>query len=187
MCFTLGSSIAEIISAYPTCGGLYTASAELCPKSHRAIVGWIVGWLNLLGQVAGISSTEFGLANMIWAAVSINSPTFVITQGKTVGLFAGLLIVHGLLNSVATRHLALATRSFVFVNLGTTAIIIIVLLATTPRSEMHAASYVFGSQGIINQTGGWNNGIAFLLGLLSVQWTVCDKAIFLHAITHRKI
>jgi amino acid transporter len=111
---------------------------------------------------------------MIWGAVSISSPTFQITQGKTVGLFAGLLIVHALLNSVATRHLAFATRGFVFVNLGTTAVIIIVLLATTPRSEMHSATYVFGTQGIINQTGGWNNGIAFLLGLLSVQWTMTD-------------
>ena len=59
-------------------------------------------------------------------------------------------------------------------------VIIITLLATTPRSEMHAASYVFGSAGLVNQTGGWNNGIAFLFGLLSVQWTmtvrsyVCD-------------
>ena len=51
-------------------------------------------------------------------------------------------------------------------------VIIIVLLATTPRSEMHSASYVFGSQGFVNSTGGWNNGIAFLFGLLSVQWTV---------------
>ncbi len=51
-------------------------------------------------------------------------------------------------------------------------VIIIVLLATTPRSEMHSAGYVFGSQGIANQTGGWNDGLAFLFGLLSVQWTV---------------
>jgi len=42
----------------------------------------------------------------------------------------------------------------------------------TPRTEMHPANYVFGSEGIVNQTGGWNTGIAFLLGLLSVQWTV---------------
>jgi amino acid transporter len=181
MCFTLGSSIAEIVSAFPTCGGLYTASAQLCPKSNRAVIGWIVGWLNILGQVAGLSSTEFGLANMIWAAVSISSPTFELTQGKTVGLFAGLLIVHGLLNSVATRHLAFATKGFVFVNLGATVVIIVVLLATTPRAEMHAANYVFGSQGIINQTGGWNTGIAFLLGLLSVQWTVRDDVFSLHS------
>ncbi len=51
-------------------------------------------------------------------------------------------------------------------------VIIIVLLAKTPRSEMHSAGYVFGSEGFVNQTGGWNNGIAFLFGLLSVQWTV---------------
>lgn len=37
---------------------------------------------------------------------------------------------------------------------------------------MHSASYVFGSEGFVNNTGGWNNGIAFLFGLLSVQWTV---------------
>ena len=28
----------------------YTASAQLCPKKHRAIVGWVVGWLNILGE-----------------------------------------------------------------------------------------------------------------------------------------
>jgi len=29
----------------------------------------IVGWLNLLGQVSGVASTEFALSRMIWAAV----------------------------------------------------------------------------------------------------------------------
>ncbi|TFK48319.1 APC amino acid permease [Heliocybe sulcata] len=175
MCFTLGSSIAEIVSAFPTCGGLYTASAQLCPKKHRPVVGWVVGWLNILGQVAGLSSTEFGLANMIWAAVVIGKDgSYEVTAGKTVGLFAGLLVFHGILNSFATRHLAFFTRGFVFVNLGATILIIIVLLATTPRSEMHAASYVFGSEGLINQASGWNGGIAFLFGLLSVQWTMTD-------------
>ncbi|EGO20408.1 hypothetical protein SERLADRAFT_453070 [Serpula lacrymans var. lacrymans S7.9] len=174
MCFTLGSSIAEIVSAFPTCGGLYTASAQLCPKSHRAVVGWIVGWLNILGQVAGLSSTEFGLANMIWAAVSITNPNMTITPGKTVGLFTALLFVHGALNSLATRHLALFTRFFVFINLGATVVIVIVLLAMTKREDMHPAGYVFGSEGIVNQTGGWPNGIAFLFGLLSVQWTMTD-------------
>ncbi|KAJ7456875.1 APC amino acid permease [Mycena latifolia] len=173
MCFTLGASIAEIVSAFPTC--TYTASAQLTPVKYRAIVGWVVGWLNILGQIAGVSSTEFGLSGMILAAAVIGKDgDFVVTQGKVVGLFAGLLVVHGLLNSVATRHLAQFTQYFVFVNLGATALIIITLLATTPRSEMHPASYVFGSAGIANGTGGWNNGLSFLFGLLSVQWTMTD-------------
>ncbi|KAL4080597.1 amino acid permease [Scleroderma citrinum] len=182
LCFTLGSSIAEIVSAFPTCGGLYTASAQLCPLSHRAIVGWIVGWLSILGQTAGLASSEFGVANMILAAVTIASPSFEITQGKTVGLFTGLLITHGTLNSIATKYLAFYARGFVFVNLGATIVIIIVLLATTPRSEMHTASYVFGSLGIINQTGGWNTGIAFLFGLLSVQWTARDPFVLISSL-----
>ncbi|KAE9406087.1 amino acid permease [Gymnopus androsaceus JB14] len=175
MCLTLGSSIAEIVSAYPTSGGLYTASARLTPKKYRARVGWLVGWLNILGQIAGVSSTEFGLANMIWAAVVIGKDgNYEVTQAKTVWLFVVLLIVHGSLNCLGTRMLARMSSSFVFVNLGATILIIIVLLATTPRSEMHAAGYVFGSQGLVNQTGGWNNGLAFVFGLLSVQWTMTD-------------
>ena len=55
---------------------------------------------------------------------------------------------------------------------GVNSVIIIVLLATTSRHDMHSAGYVFGSDGIVNQTNGWNNGVAFLFGLLSVQWTV---------------
>jgi len=56
----------------PSSGGLYTASALLVPKAYRAPVGFVVGWLNLLGQIAGAASTEFGLAQMIWAAYSIS-------------------------------------------------------------------------------------------------------------------
>ncbi|QRV84276.1 amino acid permease [Ceratobasidium sp. AG-Ba] len=138
-------------------------------------LGWVVGWLNMLGQVAGVSSTEFGLANMIWGAVVISKKEkYEVSQGMVVGLMIALLVVHGILNSLATKWLARMTSGFVFVNVGATLLIIIVLLATTPRSEMHPASYVFGSAGIINQTGGWNTGIAFLFGLLSVQWTMTD-------------
>lgn len=62
--------------------------------------------LNLLGQVAGVASTEFGLAGMIFSAVTIATDgDFVATQGQTVGLFIGLLVVHGLLNVRMTTYL----------------------------------------------------------------------------------
>jgi hypothetical protein len=79
----------------------------------------------------------------------------------------GLLCIHGLLNCMPTRHLAFVTKYFIFVNVGTTIIIIIVLLVMTPRSEMNPASFVFGTDGIANGTSGdgitrWPTGIAFL-------------------------
>ncbi|KAI5454540.1 polyamine transporter tpo5 [Naganishia albida] len=170
---TLGASVAEIVSAYPTSGGVYTASASLVPRKHRAIVGWTTGWLNLLGQTAGVASTEFGLAQMIWAGCALGKDgDFVVTTGMQFGLFVGLLIVHGFLNSLKTRDLAFLTQGFVFVNIGMTLIIIIVLLATTGRENMHPASYVFTQT--YNFTGWQNNGLAFMFGLLSVQWTMTD-------------
>jgi hypothetical protein len=55
--------------------------------------------LNLLGQVAGVASTEFGLAQMIFAAVSLSTGgEFVAKAWQTYLLFIGLLIIHGLLN-----------------------------------------------------------------------------------------
>jgi amino acid transporter len=68
MCFTLGASIAEIVSAFPTCGGLYTASAQLTPRKHRAKVGWVVGWLNIMGK------------SSIWVRSKFTIPIF---QGKS--------------------------------------------------------------------------------------------------------
>ena len=64
-------------------------------------VGWVVGWLNILGlsclafhihavnltltitqgQIAGVSSTEFGLSYMIWAAVVIAKVTAARPRG----------------------------------------------------------------------------------------------------------
>ena len=58
ICLALGASIAEIVSAFPTCRGLYAAPAHLCLRRHRAIVGWIVSWLNILGQGCTLDSSK---------------------------------------------------------------------------------------------------------------------------------
>lgn len=70
---------------------------------------------------------------MILSAATIATDgNYQPTQGHIVGLFIVLLIIHGLLNSLATRALAMITKSFVFVNLGAVFIIIVALLITTP-------------------------------------------------------
>ncbi|GAA6013862.1 hypothetical protein JCM11491_000449 [Sporobolomyces phaffii] len=174
MCFCLGTSIAEIVSAYPTNGGLYSASAYLVPKKYRAITGWSVGWLNLMGQVAGVASTAFGLAQMILAAVSLSTEKqevpFVANAWQTYLVFLGLLLVQGVLNSMGTKYLAKITQTFVFFNLGTVLAVIITLLVKT--DVKNSAAYTFTKN--INGSG-WNSqGLTFLLGLLSVQWTMTD-------------
>lgn len=185
MCMCLGTSIAEIVSAYPTNGGMYTASAYLVPRKYKAITGWVVGWLNLLGQVAGVASTDFGLAQMIAAAVAVGTEdrpegAFVANTWQVFLIFAAILVSHGLLNSFGTRILAVFTKTFLFFNLGTVVAVIIALLVTC--KDKHPAAYVFTAtvdsvaadgEVLVNPTG-WPTGISFLLGLLSVQWTMTD-------------
>ncbi len=91
-----------------------------------------------------------------------------IRAGETVRLTPP----HRFPSSLRTRDLAFLTKGFVFVNIGATLIIIIVLLAKTGRSNMNSASYVFTS--VDNQTGWTSNPLAFMFGLLSVQWTMTD-------------
>jgi hypothetical protein len=42
---------------------------------------------------------------------------------------------------------------------------------------MHTAGYVFGTADIVNKTGGWNTGLAFLLSRdFALHMTVCHHA-----------
>ncbi|WFD36860.1 polyamine transporter tpo5 [Malassezia cuniculi] len=180
---SIGTAIAELVSAYPSAGGLYTASGLLVPRRYRRIVAWFTGWLNFLGQIAGIAGTEWGLANMIYAWVYVitdhpnrpdNNP-FVASTGATIGLYIALICLHGIINSLGTKTLARMTSGYVVVNLGITAVIIIVLLAVTPLNEMHSASETFTR--INNQSGYPGRGgdaLAFLFGLYSVQFVMTD-------------
>ncbi|WFD00665.1 polyamine transporter tpo5 [Malassezia yamatoensis] len=177
-CFNLalGTAIAELVSSYPSSGGLYSASGLLVPMRYRAPVAWVTGWLNFTGQIAGIAGSEYGLAQMIFGWVYVvTDGRFVATNRETVGLYFGLLFVHGAINSLGTRILAKLTSGYVIVNLGITFVIIITVLACTPLHEMHNGSYTFGT--IDNQTGYSGMGgsaLSFFMGLQSVQFVMTD-------------
>lgn len=55
-------------------------------------------------------------------------------------MFIGLLCIHGVLNPIATNYLLRFVPSFVFLKLGKTVMMKIVLLTTISWSEMHKAS-----------------------------------------------
>jgi hypothetical protein len=43
-------SVAELVSAYPTSGGIYFITKHVFPPEHVPIAAWIIGWSNFLGQ-----------------------------------------------------------------------------------------------------------------------------------------
>ena len=82
-------------------------------------------------------------------------------------LFAGILVLHGLLNSFGVRVVALLNNISVWWHiLGV--LVIVAVLAFTP-SKHQSAGYVFGH--FVNNTGWGSSFYVILLGLLLAQYT----------------
>ncbi|KAK0986513.1 polyamine transporter tpo5 [Friedmanniomyces endolithicus] len=160
-CMCIACSVSELVSAYPTCGGLYYTISRTAPKAWVPSVSWVTGWLNLLGQVAGVASSEWGAAALLLAAVSMGSDfAYTPTVGQTVGVMAGLTVITGLVNSLSTYWMEKMTKS-------------IALLALSKQAGTnHTAKYVFTD---VENTSGWTpTGWSFMFGFLSVSWTMTD-------------
>ncbi|PCG90914.1 Amino acid/polyamine transporter I [Penicillium occitanis (nom. inval.)] len=170
-CMCIAASVAELVSAYPTSGGLYFTVSRLAPPRWVPSISWLTGWINLLGQIAGIASSEYGSAQMLLAAVSMGRDfEWVPTTGLTVGVMAALTVLCGVLNSLPTGWMEKMTRSYVIFHLLVLVSCCIALLAKTENK--HDAKYVFTN---IEPDSGWTPiGFSFLFGFLSVSWTMTD-------------
>ena len=94
-CLCIGLSVAELVSAYPTDGGLYYTVKHVVPSSWVPLMGWIVGWMNLLGQIACIASVDFMLASQITATAALGSDyAYGAPNSHTVAVMMGCLLVH---------------------------------------------------------------------------------------------
>lgn len=70
VCF---NPVSELVSAYPTAGGMYFVTKHVVPEKHVPIWSWIVGWCNFIGQTAGASSVAYTVSQMMLACASMNS------------------------------------------------------------------------------------------------------------------
>ncbi|HXA43156.1 MAG TPA: amino acid permease [Candidatus Solibacter sp.] len=161
----VGLSMAEIASVYPTAGGLYYWSAKLGGKSGAAW-SWFTGWFNLLGQVAVTAGIDFGAA--LFATAFLNLAFgFPADPVHTVGVYAVILFLHGLLNTFGVSLVALLNDVSVWWHLIGVAVIV-GALAFIP-SHHQSASFVFTK--FVNNTGIDIPIYVVLIGLLIAQYT----------------
>ncbi len=159
----IGFSMSELVSAYPTSGGIYWWAAKLGgPKA-----GYYTGWLNLIGLIAIVASVAYGCATFLditlmtfsdsWAAGYSLARVFII--------FLVILVVAAVINIFSSHLLAILNNISVWWHVfGAAAVVLILFLV--PK---HHASFgdVFGK--VINNTGlfgGSNSGFGFLFYVL---------------------
>ena len=59
--------MSELVSAYPTAGGIYWWAAELGGTSW----GWFTGWFNLIGLVGVVASIDYACAEFLNILLSL--------------------------------------------------------------------------------------------------------------------
>jgi amino acid permease (GABA permease) len=139
MTMLVGLSMGEVCSAFPTSGALYFYSAKLA-KKHGPLASWYTGWLNALGQMAITAGIDYGAATFIGAFAALQW-NFVVTPHSVLGIFAAVLVLHGLLNTFGVRLVALLNRVSVWWHL-IGVLVIVAVLAIKPAHHQ-TVSFVF--------------------------------------------
>jgi amino acid permease (GABA permease) len=162
----VGMAMAEICSSFPTAGGLYYWSAKLAENNAPAW-SWFTGWFNLLGQVAVTAGIDFGLAFFVTAFLNLQFG-YPIDPPHIIGVYAVVLLIHGLMNTFGIRLVALLNDISVWWHI-VGVVVIVAALAIIP-SHHQSVSFVFTE--FVNKTGWGGPGIyVFAIGLLLAQYT----------------
>ena len=171
----IGFCLAELVSAYPTAGGIYWWAGKL----GGPIWAWFTGWFNLIGLVAVVASVDYGCAtflNIVFGLYNIdifgiNFGDEVHVLAETFLLFALILLLHALVNIKRTHLLSTVNSVSVWWHVLGVAVIVGVL-AFVP--DQHAsADFVFTER--INNSGFSMDMFWFFvlpLGFLLTQYTI---------------
>ncbi|EAL92610.1 amino acid permease [Aspergillus fumigatus A1163] len=146
MAMCIGSSVAELVSAYPTAGGMYFVTKHVVPNDQVPIFSWVQGWCNLLGQTAGVSSVAYTVSQMLLACASMNSE-YSYSPYKSL-----LLVSRRFKANAETLHR--------------------IVFWFAPINNKQSARWVFTH---FTDGSGWGSKLfSFLLGFISVAWTMTD-------------
>jgi amino acid permease (GABA permease) len=161
----VGLGMAEISSAYPTAGGLYFWSAKLA-KSNPGAWSWFTGWFNLLGQIAVTAGIDYGFAFFFTEFLNMTMG-YKTTAGYILIVYAGILLLHGAINTFGVRVVAFLSDVSVWWHL-LGVLVIAGVLAFVP-SHHAPASFVFTK--FVNLSGFHSLPYVFFVGLLMAQYT----------------
>ncbi|HEY0631500.1 MAG TPA: amino acid permease [Thermoleophilaceae bacterium] len=172
-------SMSELVSAYPTAGGIYWWSSELGGKAW----GWFTGWFNLVGLIGVCASVIYGSAQFLFNllqryGLDLGFLNFGDTKHvliETFALFVVIMAIHSLINIYSSPLVARFNDISVVWHVIGVAVIIAILIFVPDKHQ--SASFVFGDR--INASGfhgGATSGGFFWfyvlpLGLLLTMYT----------------
>uniref|UniRef100_A0A0D3ER21 Amino acid permease n=1 Tax=Oryza barthii TaxID=65489 RepID=A0A0D3ER21_9ORYZ len=172
---TVGLSMAEICSSFPTSGGLYYWSARLSGKRWAPFASWITGWFNIVGQWAVTTSVDFSLAQLIQVIILLstggnNGGGYMASKYVVIAFHAAILLSHAAINSLPITWLSFFGQFAAAWNM--LGVFVLMIAVPTVATERASAKFVFTHFNTENNAGIHSNFYIFVLGLLMSQYTL---------------
>lgn len=141
----------------------------------------MTGWFNFLGQVAVTTGISFGCAGLIATAATVKYPDYEPTPAKTIGIYAAVLVSHGLINSFGVHVLRYLNNSSIILHSAGITALCVAVLAKAPKHQ--PAKFVFGTfnDGTgVDESEGWSQraspAYVVMCGALMSQYTLTGKS-----------
>lgn len=171
----IGFCMSELVSAYPTSGGIYWWASKL----GGAKAGYYTGWLNLIGLLAVIASVSYGCATFLDLALMSLSESWAAGYSlqRVFIMFILVLVAVSVLNIFSGHLMAVLNNVSVWWHVIGTAVIVVILVVL-PEQHMSIGD-MFTMR--VNNTGGLDLGsteglgfwfVVLPLGFLLTQYTI---------------
>jgi len=185
----IGFCMSELVSAFPTSGGIYWWASKL----GGVKAGYYTGWLNLIGLLAIVASVAYGAATFLDLSLGNFINGYTSGNLNTVFLyFVVILLVAGAINIFSSHLLSLVNNVSVWWHVIGAAVVVLILVFAPPAHQSVGAVFTT----LVNNTGFGdpNNpttGIPFFffvipLGFILTQYTITgyDASAHLSEETH---
>ncbi|KAM0411139.1 hypothetical protein ACHAPD_010965 [Fusarium lateritium] len=191
----LSASLGELAAIWPTAGGQYHFQWALTSEKWRKVMSFAVGYINIFGWLTLVTTEGFfAEAQFISAAcVVASNGTYAVAAWKTYLIFMAVLTfgtlsmtfgnrILGPWNNLACEYLFIHPFSpqyttdlpAVYWSILSVFVASVVLLSTSDKTD---SEFVFAT--FQNETG-WNDGIAWILGLLQSALSLIGYDAVLH-------
>ncbi|KAL0051838.1 hypothetical protein WJX82_002885 [Trebouxia sp. C0006] len=180
--------MSELSSAFPVSGGLYYWSFML-GGNHGPLASWMVGWINLLGQVALVAGTTFTVVEIFTAVLFLatrdnNNNGYSPSSKMQLYLYMGLLVINATINSAPLKVLARIARVGAMCQILGTFVMVAILLAITPKQQKW--SWVLFEFRSASSYGITSDVYTFLIGLSAASWPLMGYDAVAHMIEETK-
>jgi amino acid transporter len=170
----IGFTMSELVSAYPTSGGIYWWASKLGGPA----AGFFTGWLNLIGLLAVTASVAYGCATFLDLTLDTLSSSWAdgYSLTRVFLLFVAILAIAAVLNIFSGHLMAVLNNISVWWHVAGVAVVVLILVFVPPAHE--SLSFVFTHK--VNNSGYANGALSgahfwFLvlpLGFLLTQYTI---------------